>query len=109
METLLKFQQSSGITPKALANRPVLAEHLVYYWQLFSELAEERVYSGMGEPRGLSLQNFLAYAALYQFTRLEVQQSWEYVRLIDGLWMDEHRKWRVKESNKTSKPTTKPT
>ena len=106
---LLDFQEKSGITPKALASKPELSEHLVFYWQLFSELSEERSYSGIGEPRALSLQAFLVYASFYQFTRLEAQQSWEFVRKIDELWMEEHHNWRKKESAKTSKSTTKPT
>lgn len=106
---LLDFQEKSGTTPRALATKPELPEHLVFYWQLFSELSEERSYSGIGEPRALSLHSFLLYASFYQFTRLEAQQSWEFVRKIDELWMEEHQNWRKKEAGKAPKLTTKPT
>jgi hypothetical protein len=102
---LLKFQESSGITPKALENRPDLAEHLKFYWAVFDELSGLRTYSDMGSPRPIFLREFLDYAGLWQFTRLETQDCWRYVRLIDKEWIELFSK-RQPEIAKTSKTKT---
>jgi hypothetical protein len=87
IETLKKFQESSGIVPTALANRPKLLDHLRFSWELFHELAESRDFGDMGSPKPLDLNGFLAHASLWQFTRVEAQENWELVRVLDGTWL----------------------
>lgn len=84
---LQRVKEQTGIVPQALATRPTLGQHLTYEFNLFYELSEFRNYSGMGEPRPITLDAFLGYASLWQFTRLEAQESWSLVRLIDNIWL----------------------
>lgn len=104
---LHKVKEATGQTPAALANQPTLSEHLRYYLALFQELAEDRQYSGMGEPRPLALRDFLAYASLWQFSRLEVQETWEVVRWIDTTWLRLYVKRQKSEQQKIKKPKPK--
>lgn len=102
---MLKFQEQSGITPKALESKPELPEHLVFHWQLFYELSDERVYSAEGTANSLKLSDFMHYVSLYQFTRQDAQDAWEFVRLVDGLWMEE---WRKRQKSKAGSEKSVP-
>ena len=105
---LNRVKEMTGETPPALASQPVLSEHLKYYLKLFQELAEDsRKYSGMGEPRPLLLRDFLDYANLWQFSRLETQESWEIVRVIDSLWLGLYAKRQKAEPKKVGKKVGK--
>lgn len=64
----------------------------MFYWKLFSELASERETDSDGGARPIKLSAFVLYASFHQFTRLDAQDAWEFVRLIDALWMEEWRK-----------------
>jgi hypothetical protein len=101
IEILKKFQESSGITPAALANRPKLEEHLHFVWDLFHELAESRDYSDMGSAKALDLTKFLSHACLWQFTRCEAQETWQLVRVLD-------REWLRLQSERQAKAAAKP-
>ena len=98
---LQRIQETTGQVPNALATQPALAEHLKYVLALFQELAESRHYSGMGEPRPLVLKDFLDYAGLWQFNRVEAQELWETVRRIDNAWLRLYVKRQRSESKKT--------
>ena len=100
---LQRIQDTTGQVPNALATQPALAEHLKYILALFQELADSRHYSGMGEPRPLVLKDFLDYAGLWQFSRLEAQELWELVRRIDNAWLRLYVKRRDSQSNKPTK------
>jgi hypothetical protein len=102
---LRRIQEATGETPRALAIQPELPEHLKYYLELFQELSDSRHYSGMGEPRPLVLKDFLEYAGLWQFTRVEAQEMWEVVRRIDTAWLRLYVKRRETEPKK---PVKKP-
>jgi hypothetical protein len=84
---LYSIQETTGATPRALETQPVLSEHLHYYLDLFKELSEARDFDDMGNARPIKLTDFLCYAQLWQFTRLECQDIWESVRMIDRIWL----------------------
>ena len=84
---LFSIAESTGETPKALETRPELSEHLQYPLSLYQELSEARTYDLKGNPSSVKLSGFLCYAQLWQFTRLECQDIWETVRLIDRIWL----------------------
>ena len=100
---LNRVKEMTGETPPALATQPTLSEHLKHYLALFQDLADSRQYSGMGEPRPLVLRDFLDYANLWQFSRLETQESWEIVRVIDSLWLGLYAKRQKAEPKKVGK------
>jgi hypothetical protein len=79
---LEKVKEQTGETPISLAARPNLLPHLQHPWELFWELNQSRIYGAAGE-QPLLLTEFLAHARLYQFTRLEAQENWEFVRVLD--------------------------
>jgi hypothetical protein len=42
----------------------------------------------MGGIAAIQLSEFLAYAALWQFSRIETQDTWDTVHKIDSIWLD---------------------
>jgi hypothetical protein len=58
----------------------------------------------MGSPRPIPLKELLDYAGLWQFTRLETQDCWSYVRLIDREWIELFSK---RQAEASKKPKTK--
>lgn len=88
---LLKIQEETGVVPKALQNRPTLAEHLKHGWAVFSELNAQRL-PGYAAPSALQLSQLLGLANLWQWSRRETQDTWELVSLIDRLWLREVEK-----------------
>lgn len=90
--------------PVALQKKPDLKPHLKHVWDLFWELSETRppAFSGVA---ALLLSEFLSHAGLYQFTRLETQESWHYVRVLDRAYRSYQQKWQ--EENAKSKPSAK--
>lgn len=87
IDTLKAVEQNTGVTPQALLNRPELQKHLRFYWDLFFELSEEREESFAGNDRPITLTGFLPYCTLYGWTRQEAQDIWEYVRMLDRIWL----------------------
>jgi hypothetical protein len=53
----------------------------------------------MGEPRPITLREVLDYGNLWDFSKVDIRETWEVVRLIDGLWMKLYA-----ERQKTAKP-----
>ena len=86
--TLLEMQHDTGITPKALLNRPELSNRWVYPKSVFDELSGSRQYT-MGGPAEIPITAFFAYAVLYGFTRVQAVETWEDVAIIDGIWLSE--------------------
>jgi len=79
---LLKFAEESGITPKALENRPKLSAHLQYGYKVFWELSETRQSAFAGINR-LSLAEFNHYCFLNEIQRQEAQDLWWQISTLD--------------------------
>ena len=88
LDTLLAFQEYSGITPKGLQDRPVIPIELQFAWAIFAELSSYRLPSGMGGQAAIQLSEFLSYAGLWQFSRTEAQEVWGTVHKIDMIWLE---------------------
>jgi hypothetical protein len=81
-----------GVTPQALLNRPELAEHLQFYWNIFGELSRKDRPESMSSVCHLPLRAMLDYGELHNFTSAEIKDTWEVVSLIDDLWIREVKK-----------------
>lgn len=82
------MQEESGITPKALETRPILAERWVYPKSVFDELTGSRRYT-MNGPANIPISEYDVYARGYGFSRLEWASIWEDVSTIDSIWLSE--------------------
>jgi hypothetical protein len=82
------MQEETGVTPKALASRPKLAERWGYSKSVFDELSGSRQYS-MNGAMEIPVTAFISYAVLYGFSRQEAMDTWEDVAVIDSLWLGE--------------------
>ena len=89
---MLAVEENTGITPKALLERPQLEEHLEFYWQVFSELNKRDRPESVASVNHLPFRAFLDYAHFHNFSKAEAQDCWEVVSLIDDLWVREVKK-----------------
>ena len=107
VNTLIAFQEESGITPRALQNRQTKPIEIKFAWTDFSELSSCRLPSGMGGQAAIQLSEFLAYAGLWQFSRLEAQEIWSVVHTIDCIWLDIVAKRQETEAKTKAKAKAK--
>lgn len=99
MKTLLEIQESSGIVPKALENRPILDPSLHIYVTAFYDLSFARPYVGMGSPSPIPLSEIVAYCDYYGFTDVEFRRSFlKYIRAMDNAQLVVMNKQADKES-----------
>lgn len=98
--------EDTGVVPPALLNKPELLPHLRCAWDLFHALSGHRATTGPSLPTPIQLSEFLAYAKLYQFSRLSAQAHWKTVRQIDRLWLRELVK-RQEAEHKAAKAKAK--
>lgn len=82
------MQEQTGIVPKALENRPILAERWIYPKSVFDELTGSRRFT-MNGPANIPISEYDVYARGYEFTRKEWQEVWEDISLIDSIWLSE--------------------
>lgn len=98
---LLDMQESTGITPQALKNKPAIDSRLAFIHEAFLEMHSERGYLDGGHPRRLSFGVALKYAQLYELTMAEARWLWGYIKIIDRGWCDAHSE-KVKMQSKDS-------
>jgi hypothetical protein len=85
LKTLIEIQESTGITPKALENRPFLEPSLYIYVTSFYDLSASRSYAGMGSALPIAISEILAYCNFYGFDDPEFRQSfYKYIRAMDN-------------------------
>lgn len=84
-----EMEASTGVTPPALLNAPLLEGDLRQQYEIFSEVSRDRRYS-MSGPLPISSGDLLNYFNLYRVPRSLWQQLTEAVIFIDRVWMS-HR------------------
>ena len=104
---LLEFRDSSGITPRALENRPVLDNRLSFFYGEFQELHRGRTYSGTtGSPRPLALCDFVDYCEFNNVSRNDQIWMWDVIKLFDQAWLEEFtKKQKLEQDSATTNKT----
>lgn len=77
--------ERTGIKPKSLETKPRLLPELEFAYSVFTDLRMGAVDSFSGELVIL-LSDFLAYAFLHQFTRLDAINTWYRVQMATQAW-----------------------
>lgn len=80
------MQDETGITPKALLDRPVLEERWHYAKSVFDELNGSRRYT-MGGPANIPYSEYSRYANDRGFSQHDIIEVWEDLALIDNIWL----------------------
>ena len=80
------MQEETGITPKALLDRPVLEQRWSYPRQVFDDLGGSRRYTA-GGAANIPFSEFYLYSKAYGFEPDEVTDVWEDLKLIDSIWL----------------------
>ena len=93
--------EHTGMIPQALQNKPTLKEHLQFYLSVFKEVERERTFkvssvkgSAYSEPLPLRFTDFLTFAKFHRFTEEDINQTWVFVRHLDGAWL---RDWHQRQ------------
>jgi hypothetical protein len=95
---LLEMQEETGNVPKALEDRPVLAERWSYAKEVFDDLSGSRPYT-MNGPLPIPVTEYAAYAAGYKFSSIEWREVFEDLQIIDTVWLDEIGKRQPKKGS----------
>ncbi len=80
------MQEETGITPKALLDRPVLVDRWHYPKEVFEDLGGSRRYTA-GGAANIPFSEFYLYALAYKFEPDEMVDVWEDLKLIDSIWL----------------------
>lgn len=91
IEMLQDIWQETGEKPAALANRPELKERWVLTQRVWSELSGSRNYTAGGLAE-IPFSEFYLWAVAHEYTKAQMQSTWEDVHLFDKAWVGEHQK-----------------
>lgn len=80
------MQEETGITPKALLDRPSLIQRWHYAKSVFDDLAGSRNYT-TGGPANIPYNVYSMYARDRHFTLEDLVDVWEDLSLIDSIWL----------------------
>jgi len=97
----LDIQESTGFTPPALLDRPVLEGQLAVGYAVFCDVARGRKYS-QGYPLRLGPREILDYLALSNAHPSEFHAIQDLVIRIDDAWMSSQVEAREAEKNQKS-------
>lgn len=91
--TLLEIQRSTGTTPIALRDRPILSERWAFTDEVFTELTGSRNYTA-GGPANIPFNQFYLWAKAHRFTLTELTEVWKDLREFDNAWLEALNKKR---------------
>jgi hypothetical protein len=94
------MQEESGITPKALLDRPELNQRWHFAKDTFDALGGSRRYTA-GGPANIPFSEFYLYAKAYAFEDSDTTEVWEDLKLLDTIWLS-----KVAEKQAASQKTT---
>jgi hypothetical protein len=80
------MQEETGITPKALVDRPALDQRWHYAKSVFDDLAGSRNYTA-GGPANIPYTVYSMYANDRGFSQSDLIDVWEDLSLIDSIWL----------------------
>jgi len=88
----LEYREKTGGMADIIANRPVLSQWSLPWWEAFSLLSGSRPWT-MGGPAAISLTEVEAYCRLKEIDDPdEVDELLYQVRRLDGIWLEEQGK-----------------
>lgn len=85
MEFLHQMWEDTGVIPPALANRPVLLEHLLWTYRIWGQLSGSRQ-QGMKGHSLIAFSEVALYGLAHSFTNLELADLWDDLHRIDKAW-----------------------
>jgi hypothetical protein len=80
------MQEETGITPKALLDRPSLDQRWFFAKSVFDDLSGSRNYTA-GGPANIPYTVYSMYAHDRGFSQLDLIDVWEDLSLIDSIWL----------------------
>ena len=80
--------EDTGVIPPALANRPVLPEHLNWTYSVWGQLSGSRQ-QGAGGQSLIAFSEVALYGLVHGFTVLELTDLWDTLHRIDKAWHSE--------------------
>lgn len=80
------MQEETGITPKALLDRPTLIKRWHYAKTIFDDLSGSRNYTA-GGPANIPYPVYSMYANDRCFSTEELIDVWEDLAIIDSIWL----------------------
>ena len=89
---LQDMQDSTGIVPAALLNRPVLGPRLLFFYSEYLEVARSRTYSEGGGPYPLLWGPFMDYCQIHGIEHQDRAWLWDGIKLIDDVQVEITRK-----------------
>lgn len=101
------MRDETGITPKALLNRPVLDQIWTYPLKIWRELSADRSYisGGMGAiPGTIPFSVIMLYCSVAGMTRSEAWEVWQELSTIDSIWLSINSKKRKAQAAQNKTP-----
>lgn len=80
------MQEETGITPKALLDRPVLEQRWAYAKEIFDDLGGSRRYTA-GGAANIPYSEYFLYATAHRFSSEDLIDYWQDLKLIDSIWL----------------------
>lgn len=80
------MQEESGITPKALQDRPTLIKRWHFSKEVFDDLGGSRRYTA-GGAANIPFSEFYLYAQMHGFDSWDMVDIWEDLKTIDNIWL----------------------
>lgn len=85
---LLDMEEKTGITPRALQDRPALMPELSHYLEVFWELSNSRQH-GMNGPQPISLTEIWAYCQMFGWDTIEERtQLVHFIQQMDSAYFE---------------------
>ena len=103
LKTLYTMWEETGVQPKALLNRPQLANVWDYPYTIWAELSGSRSYTASGRAE-IPFSEVYLYAKSLDYSNSEVYGLFKDVNHIDKSWLSEVSKQAAQEAKSKSKP-----
>ena len=85
---MLEIQKDTGITPKGLAERPILRQDCLKYFKIYARLAASRTI-GDGGPQPIQISEVESCLTLHGISGVEEQvRILDIVQTLDGDYME---------------------
>lgn len=94
------MEEETGITPKALQDRPELHRRWHYVKEVFDDLSGSRNYT-MGGAANIPFSEFYLYAQAYGFSSGDLIDVWQDLRIVDSIWLSKSAEKQASKQKST--------